>query len=88
MSRPEPPGGQPIEVSVLVDGEHLAAIEAVAAELERTGLRISAVMRAVGVITGTTDDTSRCSAFEALEGVESVEVARTFQLPPPDSPIQ
>ena len=88
MSRPQDPGGQPVEVCVLVTGAHLAAIEAVAADLERTGLRVSDVMGTVGVITGITDDTSRFAAFEALDGVESVEVARTFQLPPPDSPIQ
>ncbi|MDQ3629726.1 MAG: hypothetical protein M3417_00315 [Actinomycetota bacterium] len=70
-----------------MDGEHLAAIDAVAADLERTGLRVSEVMVTVGVITGIADDTSWFSAFEALDGVESVEVGRSVQLPPPDSPI-
>lgn len=73
---------------MLVHGEHLTAIDAVAAALERAGLRVNEVMGTVGVITGTADGAARFPAFEALDGVESVEVARKVQLPPPDSPLQ
>jgi len=45
-------------------------------------------MGTLGVITGATDDPGQVAALEALDEVDSVEVARTFQLPPPDSPIQ
>jgi len=75
-------------VSVLVKGEHLASIDAVAEALEGAGLRVIGVSGTVGVITGTADDPDRLAALKALDGVESVEVARKIQLPPPDSPIQ
>ncbi|MGI8592969.1 MAG: hypothetical protein ACR2ML_01115 [Solirubrobacteraceae bacterium] len=88
MSEPKQPEKQSVEVSVLVDGEHLAKIDAVTAALEDAGLRLDEVMGSVGVITGTADDPDRLVAFEALDGVDSVEVGRTVHLPPPDAPIQ
>ncbi|MDQ3938171.1 MAG: ketohydroxyglutarate aldolase [Chloroflexota bacterium] len=84
----EQPESRPVEVSVLVDGEHLSSIDAVAKALENAGLRVSDVMGTVGVITGTTDDPDQLGALEQLDGVDSVEVTRKIQLPPPDSPIQ
>lgn len=88
MNHPERPEAASVEVSVLVDSEHLAAIDGVAGALERAGLRVGEVMGTVGVITGTADDAARFPAFEALEGVEAVEIGRKVQLPPPDSPVQ
>ena len=73
---------------MLVDSEHLSSIDAVAKALEGAGLRVSGVMGTVGVITGTTDDPDQLGALEQLDGVDSVEVTRKIQLPPPDSPIQ
>lgn len=88
MSEEEPQEPPPVEVSVLVNGEHLSSIDAVAKALESAGLRVSAVMGTVGVITGTTDDPDQLGTLEQLDGVDSVEVTRKIQLPPPDSPIQ
>ncbi|MDQ3768144.1 MAG: ketohydroxyglutarate aldolase [Actinomycetota bacterium] len=88
MSEQEPQEPRPVEVSVLVNGEHLSSIDAVAKALESAGLRVSAVMGTVGVITGTTDDPDQLGTLEQLDGVDSVEVTRKIQLPPPDSPIQ
>lgn len=73
---------------MLVAGEQLVSIDAVAAALEAAGLRVNEVMGSVGVITGTADDPGHLAALEALDGVDSVEVAGAYQLPPPDSPIQ
>lgn len=88
MSEREPQEPRPVEVNVLVNGEHLSSIDAVAKALESAGLRVSAVMGTVGVITGTTDDPDQLGTLEQLDGVDSVEVTRKIQLPPPDSPIQ
>ena len=88
MSEQEPQEPRPVEVNVLINGEHLSSIDAVAKALESAGLRVSAVMATVGVITGTTDDPDQLGTLEQLDGVDSVEVTRKIQLPPPDSPIQ
>ncbi|MCP9489400.1 MAG: hypothetical protein MSC31_05940 [Solirubrobacteraceae bacterium MAG38_C4-C5] len=88
MSQEDQQESGPVEVSVLVSGEHLSSIDAVAKALESAGLRVSGVMGTVGVITGATDDPDQLGALEQLDGVDSVEVTRKIQLPPPDSPIQ
>jgi hypothetical protein len=50
-------------------------------------MRVDQVLKEVGVITGSVPD-DRLHALDAVPGVESVEGTTTFQLPPPDSPIQ
>ena len=88
MSGPQAPGPGRIEVSVVVDGDHLASIDQVAAALEGAGLRVSEVMGGIGIITGTAADQEKVVGLQDLEGVEAVEVARSFQLPPPESDLQ
>ena len=73
---------------MVVDGDHLASIDEVATALEGAGLTVGEVMGTIGVITGTAADADGLAALQALEGVESVEAARSFQLPPPDSDLQ
>jgi hypothetical protein len=50
-------------------------------------MRVDRVLNEVGVISGHVPDDRR-DVLRAVEGVESIEDANTFQLPPPDSPIQ
>ncbi len=78
----------PIEVSVVVDGDQQASIDEVAAALAGAGLQVGEVMGGVGIITGTASGQDRLAALQALAGVEAVEVARSFQLPPPESDVQ
>jgi hypothetical protein len=73
------------DVTVLVDDEHLAVIDEVAAALQRAGLRLGEVLPALGVITGSVDDPA---ALAAVEGVARVEAAQEIQLPPPDEDVQ
>jgi hypothetical protein len=74
-------------VSVTVADDHLGRIDEIVAELRREGMRVDQVLKEVGVITGSVPD-DRLHALDAVPGVESVEGTTTFQLPPPDSPIQ
>jgi hypothetical protein len=74
-------------VTITVDDAHLDKIDHVAAELRSSGMRIDRVLNEVGVISGHVPDDRR-DVLRAVEGVESIEDANTFQLPPPDSPIQ
>jgi hypothetical protein len=73
------------EVTVLVDDDHLAAIDEVAAALQRAGLRLGDVLPAVGAITGSVDDPG---ALERVEGVAAVEPVHEVHLPPPDEEVQ
>jgi hypothetical protein len=73
------------DVTVLVDDDHLAAIEEVAAALQGAGLRLGDVLPAVGAITGSVDDPA---ALEGVAGVAAVEQAQEVHLPPPDEEVQ
>jgi hypothetical protein len=73
------------DVTVLVADDHLAAIDEVAAALQRAGLRLGDVLPAVGAITGSVDDPA---ALAQVEGVAAVEQAQEIQLPPPDEEVQ
>jgi hypothetical protein len=73
------------DVTVLVADDHLAAIDEVAAALQRAGLRLGDVLPAVGAITGSVDDPA---ALAGIEGVAAVERAEEIQLPPPDAEVQ
>jgi hypothetical protein len=74
-------------VRVTVDDDHLDKIDEVAAELRNSGMQVDQVLNEVGVISGSVPDDRR-QVLGTVTGVESIEEATTFQLPPPDSPIQ
>ena len=75
-------------VTVLVADDHVAAIDEVAAALQRAGLRLGEVLPASGVITGAVDDAAAIPALAGVDGVEAVEPEQEIQLPPPDAPVQ
>lgn len=74
-----------IDVTVLVDDDHLDAMDDVAAALQQAGLRLQSTLPSTGVITGAAEDPA---ALEAVPGVAAVETARDVGVPPPDSPLQ
>ena len=77
-----------VEVSVLVDGEHLESIDEVARALADAGLHVQQTLKLAGVISGTIEDPELLEALSNVNGVASIERGRTFQLPPPEDPIQ
>jgi hypothetical protein len=60
----------------------------VAAALQDAGLRLGAELPETGVITGSVEDEAAIEPLREVEGVEAVEQAQEFQLPPPDSDVQ
>ena len=80
--------GDPVEVNVLIDDEHLPKIDEVASALGREGLAVAKTLRSVGVITGSVADSGLTDALRQVAGVVGVEVNRDVQLPPPDAPVQ
>ena len=59
-----------------------------AAALQDAGLRLGAVLPETGVITGSVEDEAAIEPLGEVEGVEAIELAEEFQLPPPDSDVQ
>jgi hypothetical protein len=82
----EPTG--PVEVTVLVEDDHLETMDDVVAALARAGLRVTEALASVGVVSGSVGDPGSIDALRRVDGVASVEVSRAFQLPPPDEPVQ
>lgn len=75
------------KVTISVADGHLDKIDEVVARLEGAGVRVEKVLRAVGMIIGSVEETGM-AALGVLEGVGSVEKDRTVRLPPPDSDVQ
>ncbi|MET0190870.1 MAG: hypothetical protein ABW212_17850 [Pseudonocardia sediminis] len=75
------------KVTISVADGHVDRIDEVVARLEAAGVQVEKVLRAVGVITGSCEE-SGMQALGVLDGVGSVEKDRTVQLPPPDSDVQ
>ena len=50
-------------------------------------MKISNLLRELGIITGTIDET-KSSLLDAIPTVNNVEKQRTYQSPDPDNPLQ
>ena len=74
-----------VELSVTVGDGH--AIEEVAAGRRARGMEVAQVLDGIGVITGSAPDDVR-GDLAGVDGVASVDVQLTHQLPPPDAPVQ
>lgn len=57
-----------------------------AASLKAQGMKVDSVLEAIGVISGEVA-LEKLPALERMPGV-TVEREQTYQLPPPDAPIQ
>ena len=64
------------EVTVVVDADHLGAIDTVVAALVARGLRVAAVHRALGIVSGYAP-AAVCRALADVSGVEAVDCAIT-----------
>ena len=76
----------PTGLVIAVDA-HVEDVQAVAARLREAGMTVKATHELIGTVTGWIDD-SQVSALERVDGVASVERERSYELPPPDSPVQ
>jgi hypothetical protein len=74
-------------VIVSVADDRIADMSTVVAALRRAGLRVTEVLDAAGVVTGTVAGNA-IAALSRVPGVVDVETQRDIRLPPPDSPVQ
>jgi hypothetical protein len=76
-----------VNVTVTVDRQHVAAIADVAEALRATGMQVEQVFGDIGMVLGSVDPGVERS-LRTVDGVQSVDRSLTFQIPPPDSPVQ
>ena len=76
-----------IEIVVSVDDENLGRLDEIVAALERIGMRVEHRMPSLGTVSGVADE-ALVDALRAVAGVEAVEAAQAFGIPPPDSDVQ
>ncbi|MGJ0119385.1 hypothetical protein ACQ7HM_09285 [Williamsia sp. MIQD14] len=75
------------EVTITVDDDHLASIDEVVAAVRASGVQVTQVHAAIGIISGTMAPDVR-HALTAIRGVGAIEESPQFGVAPPDSPIQ
>lgn len=81
------PADEPVSVVVSVSDDQAESIDGVAERLSASGMRVTNVLKGLGTVTGEIAR-AKIADIERLDGVSSVELERTVQLPPPDSPVQ
>jgi len=75
------------DITITVDDAHLAAIDEVVAAVRASGVEVTGVHAAIGIISGTVP-ADRRTALSQIQGVGAIEEAPVFRAAPPDSPIQ
>ncbi len=74
-------------VTVTLTDAQAARVTEAADRLSAAGLEVEQVLDSLGMVTGTVAEDRR-AGLEALDGVASVSVERTIQLPDPGSDLQ
>lgn len=74
-------------VTILVSESGRERMDTVMSALKSAGLLRAKCQRELGTITGESTE-ANLSRLRAVAGVEAVEAGGSFQLPPPESPLQ
>ena len=74
-------------VSVTVDDGHRESMDGGGESLRATGMEVEQVLGSLGIVTGSAP-ADALDALRGVEGVDSVDEQLSYQLPPPDSPVQ
>ena len=77
-----------IDITVSVDDAHLSEVSAIAQRLKKAGMKIDEQMEPIGVFVGSIEKLGRRDDLSKIEGVAHVRRSETFQIAPPESPIQ
>ena len=75
------------KVNVTIADEDPERFSEVVRRLEEAGLQVEQSLPEIGIVSGSIDAAKR-GDLDHVQGVAGVEAERTFQLPPPDSPVQ
>ena len=75
------------QVTVAIDEGYRARFREVVDRARKVGLRVDQELSELGIVTGSIE-ADKIDDLARVEGIQSAERARTFQLAPPDSPVQ
>ncbi|XXY50917.1 S8 family serine peptidase [Sorangium sp. So ce269] len=75
------------DVIVVVRKEHVHRMDELARRLEEAGMVVDKVLNQIGIITGSAP-ASKLEGIRSVEGVDYLEKAGIYRLPPPDSRVQ
>ena len=77
------------DLLIAIDDAHLSRMGEVVERLREAGMNVDAADKTLGTVTGSIDDSRvAVEALQAVDGVGVVEEQATYELPPPDSPMQ
>lgn len=76
-----------VDVVVSVSDGHLDDLDGVVERLRAAGLHVHDTLGGLGTVIGSVPS-ARLASLSAIDGVDSVERDRSYQLPPPDADIQ
>jgi hypothetical protein len=76
-----------VKVSVGIQDDHIDRIGQVSDSLRSFGMDIEQTMPNIGMITGSIE-AQKVDQLHQIAGVDAVELEQTYQLPPPNSPLQ
>ncbi len=76
-----------VNVSISIKDDHLSRFAEAVEHVKKAGLQVDQAMPAVGVITGSIEQ-SKIASLQQLASVANVEESRSFQIAPPDSDVQ
>ncbi len=76
-----------VKVSVGIQDDHIDRIGQVSDSLRSFGMDIEQTMPNIGMITGSIE-AQKVDQLHQIAGVDVVELEQTYQLSPPNSPLQ
>ena len=77
------------DVLITVTDAHLPKMGEVVERLRAAGVDVHDAQEALGTVTGSVDETQvPLESLRSLDGVDVVEEQQSYELPPPDSPVQ
>ena len=77
------------DLLIAIDDAHLSQMGEVVERLREAGVDVRDANDTLGTVTGSIDESRvTVEALRSVEGVDVVEQQETYELPPPDSPIQ
>jgi hypothetical protein len=74
-------------LSIVVAENYTDRMSEVVDRLRTAGLKVERVLGTTGMVTGSIES-AKVESLSSIEGVQTVERAREFQLPPPESDLQ
>jgi hypothetical protein len=76
-----------VKVSVCIQDDHIDQIGQVSDSLRSSGMDIEQTMPNIGIISGSIE-AQKVDQLHKIAGVDTVELEQSYQLPPPNSPLQ